>query len=98
MSEYLFEVQKKNMLKQEGILKRFSIDCYGTQPPMASIRAAKNERYESMKAHKRKNKKEWEEWFLTYKPGDKKKASQTKKKRKRRRRKGTRRSKTKQQH
>ena len=98
MSEYLFEVQKKNMLKQEGILKRFSIDCYGTQPTMASIRAAKNERYESMKAHKRKNKKEWEEWFLTYKPGDKKKASQTKKKRKRRRRKGTRHSKTKQQH
>jgi len=98
MSEYLFEVQKKNMLKQEGILKRFSIDCYGTQPTMASIRAAKNERYESMKAHKRKNKKEWEEWFLTYKPGDNKKASQTKKKRKRRRRKGTRRSKTKQQH
>ena len=93
MSEYLFEVQKQNMLKQEGILKRFSIDCYGTQPTMASIRAAKNERYEDMKRQKRKNKKEWDEWFLTYKPAEKKKGSQTKKNRKnrRKRRKGTRR-------
>ena len=86
MSQFLFDVQKQNMLKQEGILKRFSVECIGTQPTMASIRAAKNEKYETMKKQRRKNKKEWEEWFLTYKPGEKKERTKKKKSRRRRRR------------
>ena len=31
MAEYLFEVQLKNRLEQKGLLKRFSILCYGKQ-------------------------------------------------------------------
>ena len=31
MSKFLFEVQQKNRLQQKGLLRRFSITCYGHQ-------------------------------------------------------------------
>ena len=68
MSKLLFEVQQKNRLQQKGLLKRFSITCYGHQESVEEIRAHKAEMYKKLKTSK--NKEEFEEWFLNYKPDD----------------------------
>ena len=66
MSQYLFDVQHDNRLKQQGILKRFSMNCYGKQRTMISMREQKAEKYKQLK-HK-KNSREYKEWFLNYNP------------------------------
>lgn len=69
MAMYLFQVQQKNSLEQKGLLKRFSIDCYGKQETMEEIRAEKARKYEELKSDKSaKGKKEMEIWFLKYNP------------------------------
>ena len=70
MSKFLFEVQQKNRLKQKGLLRRFSIICYGHQESLEEMRARKAAKYKQLKQEG--NKKEFEEWFLNYKPDDKK--------------------------
>ena len=73
MAQYLFQVQAKNRLEQKGLLKRFSINCYGnTSDNIETIRAAKAEKFKELKG--KKGTKEYEEYFLRYTPGDKKKA------------------------
>ena len=69
MSQYLFEVQQKNRLQQKGLLQRFSITCKGHQHSVQEIRGAKSEKYKELKGNKNKA-KEFEEWFLNYKPDD----------------------------
>ena len=66
MSNFLFDVQQKNRLSQKGLLKRFSITCYGHQESVEEIRSIKADKYKELKLSK--NKKEYEEWFLNYKP------------------------------
>ena len=66
MSNFLFDVQQKNRLSQKGLLKRFSITCYGHQESVEEIRSMKADKYKELKLSK--NKKEYEEWFLNYKP------------------------------
>ena len=66
MSQFLFEVQQKNRLAQKGLLKRFSINCYGHQETVEEIRAHKSLKYKELKDNM--NSKEFEEWFLSYKP------------------------------
>ena len=44
MSQFLFMVQEKNRLEQKGLLKRFSIDCYGEQTTLENLRAHKIEK------------------------------------------------------
>ena len=66
MSQYLFEVQEKNRLEQKGILKRFSIDCVGIQPSLASMRAEKSLKYKELKENK--NSKEFQWIFLRHVP------------------------------
>jgi len=68
MSKFLFDVQQKNRLEQKGLLKRFSITCYGHQESVEEIRAHKAEKYKEIK--QKGDKKEMEEWFLNYKPDD----------------------------
>lgn len=70
MSKFLFEVQQKNRLAQKGLLRRFSVTCYGHQESVEEIRAHKAEKYRELK--KTENKKEFEEWFLNYKPDENK--------------------------
>ena len=70
MCQYLFEVQQKNRLKQKGVLKRFSINCYGQQSTLATSRAEKTEKYKELKGNR--NSKEYKEWFLRYVPKEKK--------------------------
>lgn len=66
MCEFLFKVQQKNRLEQKGLLKRFSINCYGKQATLGSIREAKAKKYEELKD--KRGSKEWNEWFLRYVP------------------------------
>ena len=69
MAAYLFEVEQKNSLEQKGLLKRFSLDCYGRQPTMEEIRAEKNAKYMELRhSTKPGDRKEFERWFLKYRP------------------------------
>lgn len=70
MSKFLFEVQQKNRLAQKGLLRRFSVTCYGHQESVEEMRAHRAEKYRELK--KSENKKEFEEWFLNYKPDENK--------------------------
>ena len=70
MANYLFEVQEKNRLSQKGLLRRFSINCMGHQETVEEMRAEKAEKYTELKG--KKNDKEYEEWFLRYRPLDEK--------------------------
>lgn len=69
MANFLFEVEQKNRLSQKGLLKRFSLTCYGTQPTLESIRAEKAEMFAKLKDNR--SDPEYESWFLKYNPGDK---------------------------
>lgn len=66
MAQYLFDVEQKNRLEQKGLLKRFSISCYGKQPTLETMRAEKADKFREL-ADKR-NSKEWNEWFFKYSP------------------------------
>jgi hypothetical protein len=66
MSKFLFDVQQKNRLSQKGLLKRFSITCYGHQESVEEMKAEKALKYKELK--KNNNKKIFDEWFLNYKP------------------------------
>ena len=69
MSEYLFKVQAKNRLEQKGVLRRFSINCYGKQNTLESIRANKAEKFKELKNNK--NSLEFQTYFLRYIPSQK---------------------------
>jgi hypothetical protein len=66
MSQFLFEVEQKNRLSQRGLLKRFTMTCYGTQPTIESIRALKAEKFKELRGDK--TNAEYEKWFLKYNP------------------------------
>lgn len=69
MSEYLFKVQFKNRLQQKGLLKRFSIDCYGTQKTLEDIRAEKAKTFRMIKEQKLKpGSTQYDTYFLRYIP------------------------------
>jgi predicted CoA-binding protein len=68
MSKFLFDVQQKNRLAQKGLLKRFSITCYGHQESVEEMKAEKALKYKEFK--QTNNKKMFEEWFLNYKPDE----------------------------
>lgn len=66
MAMYLFHVEQKNRLAQKGLLKRFTLTCYGKQETLEEIRSEKAKKYEELKSGKYE--KEFEEWFLKYNP------------------------------
>jgi len=68
MSKFLFDVQQKNRLAQKGLLKRFSITCYGHQESVEEMKTEKAAKYKELKQSK--DKKKFEEWFLNYRPDD----------------------------
>lgn len=70
MAKFLFDVQEKNRLAQKGLLRRFSINCMGHQETVEEMRAEKAEKYNELKDKKKDQ--EYEEWFLRYRPTDKK--------------------------
>jgi hypothetical protein len=66
MAKFLFEVEEKNRLQQKGVLKRFSIECYGKQPTMEDLRAEKTQMFRKLVT--KRGTREYEEWFLKYNP------------------------------
>lgn len=56
MSDFLFRVQERNRLAQKGVLRRFTMSCYGTQETLRDIRAKKNRKHrelrKTMKRHR----------------------------------------------
>lgn len=68
MTEFLFKVQQKNRLAQKGLLRRFSISCYGEQPTKESILAEKADKFKELRG--KEGTKEYEAWFLKYVPRD----------------------------
>ena len=68
MANFLFQVQQKNRLEQKGLLKRFSIECYGAQKSLEEIRGIKANKFAELKG--KRGTPEYDEWFLKYRPGD----------------------------
>lgn len=69
MAQYLFHVQAKNRLKQTGLLKRFSLSCYGKQATMSDLRNEKALKFKELKD--KRDSAEFEEYFLRYIPEEK---------------------------
>ena len=98
MCDYLFKTQEKNRLQQKGLLRRFSMDCYGEEKhTKEKTRAHKSEMYQKLKD--KRGSDEWNWYFLNYTPGNtnsktnkkgKKTDKKTRKKRKGRKKKKTR--------
>ena len=70
MSSYLFDVQQRNRLDQKGVLKRFSMSCIGHHLSMEEVRARKSAKYRELKD--KRGTKQFEEYFLQYRPLDNK--------------------------
>ena len=66
MAQFLYDVQKYNRLEQHGILKRFSINCYGKQEGLDEIRTTKTTKFKELSG--KKNSLEYKQWFLKYTP------------------------------
>jgi hypothetical protein len=66
MAAYLFEVQMHNRLAQKGLLQRFPLTCYGSQPTLKDLREEKSDMYEKLKQDR--TSREYESWFLRYTP------------------------------
>jgi len=49
IAEYLFKVQLNNRLQQKGLLKRFSVTCYGKQQTLEDMREEKSKIYSQVK-------------------------------------------------
>lgn len=65
---FLFNLKQKNRLEQHGIMKNFSIECYGKQKTLEDIRSEKTEKFKEYKDDR--NSKEYQMWFLKYTPGE----------------------------
>ncbi len=86
MSQYLFAVQARNRLEQKGVLRRFSVTCYGKQDTLEDIRGEKAELFK--KLSKNRGSPEWDKVFLRYSPAqdrEKKEKEKEKKKKARKR-------------
>jgi rRNA-processing protein FCF1 len=66
LCEYLFKIQQNNRIKKQGLLRRFSISCYGKQKTLEDVRVEKSKQYKKLKTKKRS--KEYDKWFLRYDP------------------------------
>ena len=51
IAEYLFKVQLKNRLEQKGLLRRFSVLCYGKQKTLEDMREEKAKLYAKIKTN-----------------------------------------------
>lgn len=69
MAELIYEIYLKNKTKNKGILKTFSVKCYGKQEDFSDILEEKNKKYEEFK--KNKNSEDFKKLFLKYNPASK---------------------------
>lgn len=87
MARYLFELEERNRLAQNGLLKRFGPKCIGHQETMENIRAKKTTKFLELK--KNRDSKEFQTFFLKYSPGDEKPKKSSKKSKKKQTKKKT---------
>jgi hypothetical protein len=66
ISEFLYKVQQHNRLNQRGLLRRFSIQCYGKQETMEEIKESRSKKFMELKD--RRSDPLYEEYFLRYRP------------------------------
>ena len=66
MAQFLYDVQKYNRLGQHGLLKRFSMKCYGKQEGLDEIRSTKTAKFKELSGKKKS--REYDMWFLKYTP------------------------------
>jgi hypothetical protein len=66
VSEFLYKVQQVNRLNQKGLLRRFSLKCYGHQESLKEIRENKMKKYMELK--NKPNSEEYNEYFFRYRP------------------------------
>jgi len=71
LAQFLFEVQQKNKLNQTGLLKRFTLTCYGNQQTLQDMRAQKSTMFNALR--RKRTSREYMEWFLRYRPDEMKK-------------------------
>ena len=71
MAQFLFDIQERNRLSQKGLLRRFSITCYGHQESLQEMRAHKAEKMAELKD--KRGTRIYDEHFLAYRPADVKK-------------------------
>lgn len=69
LAMYLFEVEQKNRLEQKGLLRRFTLSCYGKQPTIEEMRAEKAKKYLELGGVKSQGTRAFDLWFLKYSPG-----------------------------
>ena len=68
MAQKLTELQKKHRHETTGLLKRFAIDCHGTQKTKKDIMHQKYNKFMQLVDKKyKKGDREYDEWFLNYK-------------------------------
>ena len=79
MAKYLFELQSKNRLTRKGVLKHYSIECYGEQESLEDILAIRSQKFKELK--KDPDSDEYKQWFLKYEPANKNKNIKIKKQR-----------------
>ena len=70
MASFLFNLQEKNRLTQRGLLKRFTMNCFGKQQTLEDIRSEKAIKYKEFKDTKTRSGSEYDAWFLKYNPGE----------------------------
>ena len=75
MAKYLFELEQRNRLAQNGLLKRFGPKCIGHQETMENIRAKKTAKFAELKG--KRESKEFESFFLKFTPGEVKTSTKT---------------------
>ena len=69
MAEALIELQRKHRHSRTGLLKRFSIDCYGTHKTQKRVMQEKYHKLRELKDMKyRSGDRTYDAWFLNYKP------------------------------
>jgi hypothetical protein len=66
MAQYLINVQAKNRLEQKGLLKRFNINCYGSEKTLVDIRGEKAAKFKELK--NAVDSKEYNKYFFKYIP------------------------------
>lgn len=69
ISKYLFDVIEENKLTDKGVLKRFTINCYGKQKTLEDIRSEKATMFKTFaETNANKKSEEYQMWFLKYSP------------------------------
>mgnify|MGYP006140558219 FL=1 len=66
IADLIYNIYLKNRLKNKGILKNFTVNCYGSQEDLFDILLKKNKMYDKLK--NKKKSEEYEQYFLKYNP------------------------------